>query len=1055
MPNNGIVFECEYYEISARSVLTSTGSGAGTLAYGHSAEAQTKYAPNIAILSDGVFVKAESAFDGTSGTWQVTYVGPGSPFGGYIVGAASFRSDVWIEARLKNLKIYDKITGSLWRIVCDQVDIYVNGAFDVTLPGSSFDLTSSGVGPNYIPLIGVPADCAAGCSASRVSVPLRPAYNCLDPGAGLPIEWTAQAESTATVGTRFMQDGVWYTLAATPKVVDLPSSVGCPYSLDLTGILDVDSTLAVLYSRVYAHEKTAYESRVYGEYHIFDCGGGGGMPASNNCLDCAGNPTEPYKDYYYTITDGDEKSCSRILLTADLEQKPILLTDDYASEIFRFEMCESQGQAGRHCENGAVTIDTNNTIVVHPNASSFDGVARDASHAVWDQLDYHCYSPCSISKLQRYDKVWDFESINPGLCSCPIGCTCEIIWPAEPSGEHKFETVSSTFPSYVGNASNDQYHDDDTARYLANRCNPWWQYAKARNDWSTWPWKEYWGPVRDDWHGSVFLPITERTSRRSSMVSAILENESGHTPWIEAYRAGYYWFGVSRFQLDEPVTPSSVQLSTSIPGEWGVRNQSGTDDCTITFNATGPLLSAFAVPVAEVWLESASWSELPFLIANLAKQIAVDWLVANVGSIGVYTEGYDGSRKLLGTVAGTYSILAGDQSKFAGSWAIDNSLGYVDDLGTDIGADGVSSAIMSSPRFVEGFELLKGRQCRRIVFVVTPIDTALTVQLKWPKWFIHNERPDADWWESGKCASLLFKDGPGIRWGQWVFVQGGSFSYPPGVAALGTPNSIIDWLCFRRSALEGIAPDSGLTTELATRYDSYEGQSIVVVDKFSHAFVLPVSTDNKLRAALCNSFSEVPPLPNFPYRKRSEVDWSATGDFWAGVYDYSVEGRPIVSASSQPARLTDSSDVDQGSFVATVSGWAAWVSKPVVDNFETSNWHIWAGGSKRANVAPYHGYFCLFGSSSTKSSPTNTHDRFNPYYRAHVEDGNIFVSRFEGYRPGTPTVSQVTSIGADSDPCLSMSPDKSLSLVFTRGGMTMEMVSHDSGATFEMLEPPF
>jgi len=97
------------------------------------------------------------------------YDGPGAPFGGYVVGAAAFLSTVSIKIRILGLKIYTKLTGSLYRTTWTSLQVYVNGTLLTTLSG--VDVTSNGVGPNYIDYLATPLYATGSCSASRIHTP--------------------------------------------------------------------------------------------------------------------------------------------------------------------------------------------------------------------------------------------------------------------------------------------------------------------------------------------------------------------------------------------------------------------------------------------------------------------------------------------------------------------------------------------------------------------------------------------------------------------------------------------------------------------------------------------------------------------------------------------------------------------------------------------------------------------------------------------------------------------------------------------------------------------
>jgi len=988
MPNNGRIIDWAALELRCASDASVSSSGVGSATYGHQASAATNWIVNAIDVEDGIQLTSSSSFNGTTGSWQVTYNGPGAPFGGYIVGGAGYLPSVEIVARLVGVKLYAKLTGSLWRMVWSAVEIYINGALDIVLPGSAVDITSDGVGPNYIPLIGMPVRLTGGVSAGRTGVPAW-TYDPCNPAAGAPIAWLTETTGGAEGGWRFQEySGSWVALPATPFTLEPPAGSGCPFGLSLGGIVDVETTWD---ARINCRSKSQYlfqyvERAGCSEEVLVICvaeeGGDPGfeytVTGPSECVDpCTGLIGPSYQDVYSTET-WSESQGGAVRLVPNLERAIRRLGDSYRALWYRGTFPETKALASRSCTDDAVTVNTSSNPIVHPATSEFLGCVGSATHPIEDPLGLDAYCPTSASKSQSYNKT--FALYGPIACQCPpswveapdcpsgiVGYSCATICPVyDPISQS--ESVSLAYPSSVGAGGGYQSHANPEARYLATWPNPHWQFFFWRDDWDVdggpVAWTDYWGPIREQWLYDAALPAPEQRRTRNSLILSPVETEQGNTPFLDTFAGGLRWLGVSRWITQEVAIPAECQLSLDRPGEWQVEEDAGIPQCAIAFGVGGLTLSGFTGADATIELQLGSWSTAPFMQLHLARKVQLAWSLTNVASIEAYLVGIDGEATLLGEDPGLYAFPQGEQSKYAGSWAIDNGAGAVPDTGSDLLPEGISAATMADPERAFAFQLASGRGYATLRLVVTPVDPGDPVEIDWPRFELASEHPRA-FWESGKCCSLIWPNGPGVRWGQWTFydpILG--FQDPPLVTALGVTSTIIDWLCFRRRVIEGGPIGAGLagdvTTELGLLYDSYEGQSIGVVDKFGMGVPLPKASGNTVRAALINSFSELPPVACFPFRGRNMGSWQPTEDHAQVVYDMAEETRPLVSPVPAAAHLADDLGADVGTAMAMPpAGWFVWQYAPALDNDET-DWKIRVGTLDIAEVRPFHGFFTAY-----------------------------------------------------------------------------------------------
>ena len=1011
MPNNGLIFATDAIEYKLESTVSATGSGSGTLAKSHTANAQTQYVPNAINVNTGIYLEVSSSDDGAGTTaWQVKYDGPGAPFGGYVVGAAAFLSTVSIKVRILGLKIYTKLTGSLYRTTWTSLQVYVNGVLSTTLGG--VDVTSNGVGPNYIDYLATPLYATGSCSASKVYTPS--VYDPCDPGA---MEYVTEAEAnqTITAGWRFQDEtNAWTTLPCAVWTASIPTSGSCPYNLSFGSEISVADTDSIIIStRSYQKTERTYDGRrALMQRVVGECVGEGGGTivydeiVQGYCLDpCTDEYDDGYIDAYY-LESWSESHGGAARAIPNLERAIVRFNSDYKALWRRFDFPEVRGSATRNCTIGAVTVNTGGSQVVYADLGpDFLEVVTNATSDVEDAFPATIYTQANWSKGKSYSKTWSYEGYTVCLCpppsvpipSCPEGevlsWTCTNIAPTD-TNLNQSEGIAITFPSSVDTLAGYQGHADMLMRYTGSWVNPHWNIAYHRADWdvdgASQPWEDYWGPIKEQWLYNVALPSNPRT--RNSQISSVLEIDNGNQPFLDAFFGGFRWIGSSRFKVLTMTQPSSITLSTTRPGVWTA------NDCTVTLGAN-IVVTGFTGSNTYIELDMAQWTADPFMLLTKARQVVLAWSTTNVSKIEVSFYGQDNATNYIASSPGTYDLPTGIQLKYAGTWAIDNGYSIVSgitDTGVDQLASGVSSSYMSNPETVVGFQLGKGRQFAKLRFRITPTNPANPVTINFPTFNLEATHPLV-YWENSRAASMLWADGPNHRWGNltWYSPILG-FQDPPLVTGMGTPNTIVDALAFKYRVVQGnggASLASTITTDLSSLYDAYEGQSIAVADKFSNSYVLPKGTNDDFRLALINSFSEIPPLAAFPYKKRLTTDWSATGSYAQVVYDHVQDGRYLISNASAAAKLQTPAAADSGSAVAVPpSGWYIWQFNPILDNTET-DWRIVSSGDIYAKARPWHGWFCLLRSARCRLS-LDIDFASNVHAAAYVDNsGNVLIRK--------------------------------------------------------------
>jgi hypothetical protein len=205
------------------------------------------------------------------------------------------------------------------------------------------------------------------------------------------------------------------------------------------------------------------------------------------------------------------------------------------------------------------------------------------------------------------------------------------------------------------------------------------------------------------------------------------------------------------------------------------------------------------------------------------------------------------------------------------------------------------------------------------------------------------------------------------------------FQDPPLTAGMDVSSTIVDAIAdyYRLFSDDVGTLSTQVTTLLATLYDTYEGQSIAVADKLGHSFILPkVSGVAKIKWALVNSFSEIPPLGCFPARKR-DTNWDALGDYAQVIYDLCKEYRYVVSNARANARLTTPAGVGLGATISGIpSNWSVYQFAPALNNSETRSYHIFTQTNiGLATVRPWHGFYLNWNPTSFTGKLITCHER--------------------------------------------------------------------------------
>jgi len=987
MPTNGLLFSGEL-RYSLVSELTSSYSGDGNGVFGHSAAAVTEYTEDVLTKTEAMFLSLSSAPSG----WEIEYQGPGGVFSDSDSTPLDFLSLVIV---FTGVKVYSRNLGALMRFEAGAVEVWVNGSLATTLSGFSADSNSNG--PAYFPFIAHPMEVTWACSA----------------GSDLAIfpdtwEYDSVADSEVSGGWEIKPDGgVWEWLPVLLHPISLPAVGGAPFGLDVDGIAVSDRTagdIGVAHSRIQAGVVEEGTENPTGVVVTVTCSEGvihqETVAPGSNCNMIGGGTGMAARKVFKTFSTQDGNG-GTVRLIPNLWKGVRRMAGGYRSFWRRYGMPKTEYAGSRMWTDGGVSDTVTEIEETHPSQSKIRAVVGDATHAMEDTFSYPSYAPIAVQRFRIHSESYTFENLHSS-CPCPpptfsmpggLACadpvempaiSCEFVWP-EHENLSQSETVSFHFPHSVeDSASNndmDGYldHADPDIRYFNYWVHPLWHYGRH------WPdpedeegtqeeWKvdggaisrKYFMEIREQFHDAPYLDPSEQLKTRNFLINGVGE-EFGHTPFYDAFVFGIRPIGISRWQTQDVNRPASKTLDDESEPLWSAEDASLSFGTDITVNP--------AASICVVELEVGSFEHPPYLYPHICDRVTIGWSLTNIESVKVYAVGIDGQKALLKvnpsdtetTEGQTYRIPIDAQNKFAGSWAIDNGDGYVIDEGADALASGISAATMSDDERMVAFSLLRGRTMAKLRFEIEVTDANVDVTLEYPTWVHNTEHPLAIQ-ENAQIVNLLWEDGPGVRIGNHVWSNGfNSILDAPRLSiGLGYKMSVVDWLCVRRVLFQGDSSIGGtpdLSTELTQLFDSFEGQGIAVSDGEGFAFILPRSTeptDHTMRAAIVNTYAEIPPLAIFPRKARDPEDWSESGDYSNEVWDWAQEKRYLVNAHDEAHLFVED---DQWTVPYTgddaVSGWAITEHAHELTNSETDG-RIRSGGREFAHsLRPWHGWFMV------------------------------------------------------------------------------------------------
>lgn len=1039
MPVNGLVWAADTLQLRVEGSASGSHSGDGTGVYTWSGTGTVQYADSTTTIATGFLIQIGGS--SATGNWSVTYTGPGSPLG------TTWNGSGWTSAnclvQLTDVRLYN--TGTAWRLVADY-EVFAGGVSRLT---GSIDESNSVFGPAFVPLLGMPINVSGSASASTTGLPTYTQSSTYD--------YQSQTSGTVIGGWRYLEVGgvSWQAPDVNVLTLSVPT-VACDETKAVSAISATSTYTCSVPIQAFSRTKRTFIATNEGQINVIvGCAADEENPAYEICnetgpLDVgSGDPTQDV----YSLENWTESQSGSLRAVPDCEKAFKRFNDDFKVLAYRTKFPQTVVRRAASCTDGMVVTSDTDDDEVHPLQDVILQVMEETTASMEDTLAYPSYAPLTASGGATYTKVYQYyDNFSGVLCppswlECDVsGCTttvsyeCDVIFTVYDDEDISY-SASVVFPYSVGGTSDMAGYLGHTtsalARYINSWCNPHWSYGLWTESWevdsSAETWDDYWEKIGSQWVANTAASITDET--RNHLVSEPLGND-GNSGFLESNFAGLRWLGISRWITKEITPRSSYTFTSASSSLWA-----GTD-CTIT-HGSDMTVNPSASP-CEVALTIGSFTVEPYQWVHLADRITADWTATNITDCKVYLEAADGTRVLLNdNEPGTAKYRVQAQcDTYAGSWKQDFGAGVVTDEGSDdISPDGVSSAVMASPERAYAFEMLADFTAAKLVYLVEVADVDTDFNIDYPEFEYTKSNTRLLTPENAHQVNIVHSEGPGVRFGFWDTGTSGTVNNPPAVYDPSERPNTVDWLVAERLAVRGVAYNDGLTTELTSLRDTFEGQSVGNERTSSYGFWLvpePASTDWYL--ALVSSLAECPPLGCFPRRERVKTDWSETGSeivqhswVWAQGPDYLVN----------PAYQTDlvySASTWTAGTSATI-GWRRSRHSHAVDNTETGA-KVVQGSVDYATVRPWRGFYSVVPPGADLGAVDYVTHRDGMHYRSYINgDGKIVSERSDNL---LVWAGETTTIDADY---LSLSHAfegyPGVYLNYTEGGVVYQRQSSD------------
>lgn len=224
--------------------------------------------------------------------------------------------------------------------------------------------------------------------------------------------------------------------------------------------------------------------------------------------------------------------------------------------------------------------------------------------------------------------------------------------------------------------------------------------------------------------------------------------------------------------------------------------------------------------------------------------------------------------------------------------------------------------------------------------------------------------------ENGFQQAIVWENGAGIRFGNWVFMDGNTLLTEPYYSDPGSPplywkSAILDWLCFKR-LFGGQAADDGTMTELedwlihmeewVNASEANDGCIVCLIDNPGQP------TRTFPLAVIVPGYREFAPICSVPVPAR-DSDKLQTGDLAQESWSH-VESRTLIQASQETHFWNAGGAAQITSLISSLGDWKLTGAEIVLDNAE-GVYPIKRGTLQVGEMRPWRGFFGVVGAGDS------------------------------------------------------------------------------------------
>jgi hypothetical protein len=493
---------------------------------------------------------------------------------------------------------------------------------------------------------------------------------------------------------------------------------------------------------------------------------------------------------------------------------------------------------------------------------------------------------------------------------------------------------------------------------------------------------DYWIQLFQQHMTNPSLPSGEDTKRRVNVdLEPVAQN--GNFGLASSFADTPCWWGATHFSVEEETFPTEFTTDISSLPRFTFKNGAGVGIGSVGSSIT--LTSGDAIE-----FDMASFDDFPYMATTLADRLKVTWSDANIGAVKLFAIGVDGTSKQIGPTAGItsaeiYRIVFGGSGKWATSAGASFDAGYLtDDYTPDAGvsADDITAATLADAERISSFGLLPGFSPVKIRIEITRAGSYTgAVTIAHPTFYMAPWSDAKAFHESGLVSTILFKNGPMVRYGALSFydwILDAPLTVPNPVSEISNKTTIGDLWAWENVFLRGESALTGLLTRMELEFVEDEefpagvtkhlwrysdGESIFI-DSLSGVFNSAIGP----RLWYLSSRRCLPPLAMFPEKARSTgTGWVTDGDpEQQSCSEISNKQPHIVPGNVQPQLIHSSTN--HLAFETAPTGWSVGVFSGAVTNNESQDWVLKWNETEWFEMRPWRGQVGMFGIAGVEES---------------------------------------------------------------------------------------